>query len=157
QSDGRLVLMDFGTGRAIDVDRENSVTGTPLYLAPEVLAGGPATRASDIYSVGVLLYYLLTRSFPVTGHTLSEVHRAHVAERRAPIRRVRPDVPRRLAAIIDRATNPLPGLRFASAAEMEAALRRFQTTPRRLGVAAAAVVVVATTAFAVWMVDRSSL
>jgi Tol biopolymer transport system component len=157
QSDGRLVLMDFGTGRAIDIAQEKSVTGTPLYLAPEVLAGAPATRAGDIYSVGVLLYYLLTRSFPVTGQTLDEVRRAHIADRRAPIRSVRPDVPRRLAAIINRATDPSPSLRFARAAEMEAALRRFQTTPRRLGIVAASVVVVATTAFAVWAVDRSTL
>ncbi len=62
--DGRLVLMDFGTGRELDGTSESNVAGTPLYLAPEVLSGGAATERSDVYSIGVLMHHLLTGSYP---------------------------------------------------------------------------------------------
>ena len=77
--DGRIVLMDFGSGRdSTHTDRRPTViSGTPLYLAPEVYAGGSATRQSDIYSVGVLLFRLLTGEFPVTGRTVRDIARAH--------------------------------------------------------------------------------
>ena len=63
--EGRAVLMDFGTGRELADNFSSDVAGTPLYLAPEILAGGDATVQSDIYSLGVLLYYLVTGSYPV--------------------------------------------------------------------------------------------
>ena len=61
---GRIVLMDFGSGRAREGEQAARRTGTPLYLAPEVLAGGTPTVASDLYAVGVLLFYLTTASIP---------------------------------------------------------------------------------------------
>lgn len=67
-SDGRIVLMDFGTG--VDLgDDAGVLAGTPLYLAPEVMAGGDSTRPSDVYSLGVLLFHLVTGTFPVRGST----------------------------------------------------------------------------------------
>ena len=63
--DGRLVLMDFGTGRELAGTSESNVAGTPLYLAPEVLSGEAATQRSDVYSIGVLLHHLLTASYPI--------------------------------------------------------------------------------------------
>ena len=63
--DGRVVLMDFGTkgtGQEIQAGSSIELAGTPVYLAPEVLAGSPATIQSDIYSLGVLLYHLVTKS-----------------------------------------------------------------------------------------------
>src|SRR5262245_52377929 len=68
--DGRVVLMDFGAGRELDDSSSSDLAGTPLYLAPEVLAGGPATVQSDVYSLGVVLYHLLTKSYPVEGKTI---------------------------------------------------------------------------------------
>ena len=70
---GRLVLMDFGTGLLLDDDeavRASPVAGTPLYLSPEVLAGSDASPQSDIYSLGVLLFHLVTGSYPdvARGH-----------------------------------------------------------------------------------------
>src|SRR6476646_6840955 len=69
QENGRTVLMDFGAGRRLVDDRSTeamrSLAGTPLYLAPEVLDGRPPTIASDIYSLGILLYHLVTGSYPV--------------------------------------------------------------------------------------------
>src|SRR6266511_2925385 len=63
---GRIVLMDFGAAAVLTPgpDSTTSVTGTPIYLAPEVLQGGPPTVRSDLYSLGVLLYYLVTAEFP---------------------------------------------------------------------------------------------
>ena len=74
--DGRIVLMDFGTGRELGDDTGSDLAGTPLYLAPEVLQGQPATVRSDIYSLGVLLYRLVTGAYPVQARTLRELRRA---------------------------------------------------------------------------------
>jgi serine/threonine protein kinase len=69
--------MDFGTGRELDDNSSSDLTGTPLYLAPEIFAGKPATIQSDIYSLGVLLYHLVTGSYPVPGRTIREVRQGH--------------------------------------------------------------------------------
>ena len=74
EAGGRIVLMDFGLGQpqqgAAEWTRTTEVAGTPLYLAPELFERVPASKSSDIYSVGVLLFYLVTGTFPVTGRTL---------------------------------------------------------------------------------------
>ncbi len=72
---GRVVLMDFGTGvpaREDDGGRGAPAAGTPLYLAPELLDGGEATASSDLYSLGVLLYHLVTGGYPVVAASLGE-------------------------------------------------------------------------------------
>ena len=74
--DGRIVLMDFGTGRDLEDDAGSDLASTPLYLAPEVLQGQQATVRSDIYSLGVLLYHLVTGAYPAHARTLREVRRS---------------------------------------------------------------------------------
>jgi len=64
---GRVVLMDFGTGRELDHPSAGPVAGTPLYLAPEIFSGVSDSVRSDIYSAGVLLYRLLTGTYPGGG------------------------------------------------------------------------------------------
>ena len=76
EDSGRIVLMDFGTGREV-AEAGGDLTGTPLYLAPEVFRGTEATPRSDIYSVGVVLFHVLTRSYPVRGGSVAELRRAH--------------------------------------------------------------------------------
>ena len=125
---GRTVLMDFGAGHDLKSAPRGSSTrtaGTPIYLAPEVLAGQPPTVASDIYSIGVLLFYLATGSYPVDGHTRTEVEQQH--QTRAPrrlLRDVRPDLPESFIHIVERATADRPEGRYATAGELEAALAR---------------------------------
>ena len=129
--DGRAVLMDFGTGRELADNFSSDVAGTPLYLAPEILAGGDATVQSDIYSLGVLLYYLVTGSYPVRAETLSDLRLAHQRNERVSIRtaRGRSDLPPKLARIIERAIDPRPDRRYASADALAADLATLQPRP----------------------------
>jgi serine/threonine-protein kinase len=134
--DGRIVLMDFGTGREADASAAPELAGTPLYLAPEVLNGAPATPQSEIYSVGVLLYHLLTGDFPVKGRTLREILEAHVGSDRAGPRAAVARLGARLGGIVARALSPQPGDRFARAGDLADALRGL-AVPRRLGLSSA--------------------
>ncbi len=118
---GRIVLMDFNTGREIrdepsDADR---ISGTPLYMAPEVLGGKPTSVRSDIYSLGVLLHYLTCESYPLQAKTLVDLRAAHRRSDRILLRNVRPDLPEAYLRIVERATAPDPDHRFGSAAEMQ--------------------------------------
>jgi len=115
QADGRVVLMDFGAGHQPDAANEKRVTGTPLYLAPEVLAGDSASASSDVYSVGVLLYYLVTASFPTPSTTFAAMPSMGQRQAMTTAPGARGDIPPRLAGVIDQATAPSPARRFASA------------------------------------------
>ena len=104
-------LMDFGTGYDARTGERRGLSGTPLYLAPELLAGRPPSVSTDIYSVGVVLFYLLTRTHPVRGETLSDLYVAHQGGPAPDVRHLRSDVPRALALAIARALDPEPGRR----------------------------------------------
>lgn len=121
---GRIVLMDFGTGEEIKSPKPR-LAGTPLYLAPEILAGGAASAASDVYSLGVLLFYLVTGTFPVQARSVDALKGAHLDRRRRRLARVNPAVPAAFARVVDRALSREPSARFETAADMERALRGF--------------------------------
>ena len=102
--DGRVLVTDFGAGLEVRLgESERELAGTPLYLAPEVLNGAAASTRSDIYCVGVLMFHLLTASYPVTGRSLEEVWAAHRDRRRQSLAGVRPDLTPRTVAIVERA------------------------------------------------------
>ena len=122
---GRLVLGDFGTGRELDEGIDTparDVAGTPLYLAPEIFARQPATVQSDLYSLGVLLYHLVTGSFPVRGRRARDIQDAHAVGSRIPLGTARPDLPHVFVQAVERAIAPAPEGRYTSAAEMEGVL-----------------------------------
>jgi eukaryotic-like serine/threonine-protein kinase len=122
---GRIVLMDFGTGRVVDPHRPYplpDLAGTPLYLAPEILDGASASERTDLYSLGVLLYRLVTGAFPVRAATIDELREAHRQRRTVRLRDVRPDLPTAFVRVIDRAIALNPEERYASAGELEADL-----------------------------------
>jgi serine/threonine-protein kinase len=119
---GRIVLMDFG-GRG----------GTPRYMAPELFNGVPASTRSDVYSLGILLYHLATGAFPSEARTMDELKRAHETQTLRPVLDLRPDLSPRLATVIDTAIHRDPARRWASAGDMERALRggaESETTPK---------------------------
>ena len=124
--DGRIVLMDLGAGKDLNIPRRSvgsDFVGTPLYMAPEVFAGQARSKSTDIYSLGVLLYYLVSRKYPVEGSTRTEVERGHQQPaRRVPLRDVRPDLPDAFVRVVDQAVAERPEDRFQSAGELEAAL-----------------------------------
>ena len=124
---GRIVLMDFGTGRPLEPGGppgRRNIAGTPVYMAPEVLAGQPASVCSDVYSVGVLLYYLVTAAYPVEGQTMAEVRAAHMQGRRTPLSERRPDLPLPFIQVVERALAPSPQHRCPSAGALLDALGR---------------------------------
>ena len=126
QEGGRTVLMDFGAGHAAANESAAggvTLTGTPLYLAPEVVVDErPQTVSSDIYALGVLLYHLVTGSFPVAGSSLSAIVDAHKRGNRRLLRDVRPDLPDEFVRAVEWAIDPDPARRFASVGALESAL-----------------------------------
>jgi serine/threonine-protein kinase len=126
--EGRLVLMDFGTGRESEAPQRESAdaAGTPLYLAPEIFAGSPATVQADIYSAGVLLFHLLTDAYPVRGTNIIEIQSAHSRGERRMLAQAIPGVSRSLADVVDHAMDYDPSKRFASAKAMLDALENVQ-------------------------------
>jgi serine/threonine-protein kinase len=127
--DGRVVLMDFGAGKELDDSSSSDLTGTPLYLAPEVLAGGPATLQSDIYSLGVLLYHLATGAYPVHGRTIRDIRRAHERHERVALRTAEPALRPALARVIERATDPQPTRRYKTVDALARDLAVLQRRP----------------------------
>ena len=119
---GRIVLMDLGV--SCEIDRQVSVKqyGTPLYAAPEVLLKNVSSHQSDIYSLGVLLFHLVTGDYPVSGRTLEDVCEAHQAQQDRLLRDLRPDLPDAFILIVEQALAPDPAQRFASAVQFEQAL-----------------------------------
>jgi serine/threonine-protein kinase len=154
---GRVVLMDFGAGEEIGSTR-TALAGTPLYLAPEVLAGGQASVASDVYSLGVLLFHLLTGKYPVQAESIDKLKGAHATASRVRLLDAVPRTPKPLARIVDRALLADPHQRFATAGEMEQALRAAarpssfigQATWRTWASVAATAVFAALLVFSVW-------
>jgi len=107
--------------------RHGAVMGTPRYMAPEQARGEPATRQSDVYALGAILYHTLSGAPPILGQDASAVlDRAARAEVQ-PLRAIAPRLPDDLAAIVERAMAADPALRYATAGELAADLRRFQT------------------------------
>ena len=123
EAGGRIVLMDFGSS----VDSSGApygLAGTPAYLAPELLQGSPVSLRSDIYSLGVLLYYLVTARFPVTGGSLDELKDRHAAGQRTLLRDARPDLSDEFVRAVDSAIAADPHDRPESAGAFERLLER---------------------------------
>lgn len=125
EAGGRIVLMDLGLGREAAAAGNRlglELTGTPAYLAPELFAGAAASARSDVYSVGVLLFYILTGAFPVEARSYEELKDAHANRRRRRLQDLRSDLPAALTDAVDRALSPDPATRFESAGELQAAV-----------------------------------
>ncbi len=125
ENGGRIVLMDFGACRIAAANgpcRTDTVTGTPLYLAPELFTGSTPTVASDVYSLGVLLFHLVSGTYPVQGASYADLERHHQEGTRKSLRDTRPDLPRAFTEMVDRATSAEPARRYSTAAAFEDAI-----------------------------------
>ena len=114
------------------------MTGTPLYLAPELLHGGSATVQSDIYSLGVLLFHLVTNAYPVRAHEPRGAEGgARHGLRASRLTDVRPDLPEDFVRIVERAIDADPARRFGSAGAMADALSHTLAFDTWIGASAA--------------------
>lgn len=125
---GVAKVADFGIAKAVegvDVTATGMTLGTPAYLAPERVAGEPATPASDVYSVGVVMYELLTGKKPFEADTPLAMVRAIQQDEPEPLGKARPGVNPILAGIVETAMAKNPRRRFSSAAEMRQSLENW--------------------------------
>jgi len=124
--EGRVKVTDFGIARAgtSQMTEAGSIVGTAQYLSPEQARGGEVDQRSDLYSLGVVLYELLTGQTPFEGDTPVEIAMKHLSTVARPPSSVRRDVPRDLDMVVMRALAKDPEDRYQSAEEMEADLER---------------------------------
>ncbi|MGH9159892.1 MAG: protein kinase domain-containing protein [Vicinamibacteraceae bacterium] len=126
--DGRIVLMDFGAGRERPLPGGVEVAdlaGTPLCMAPELFRRGAASLRSDIYSVGVLLFRLVTGKAPIAARSIDDVRRAHETGEVRRLRDERSNLPAGFVHIVERALSPDATKRYGSVGELEQALNGF--------------------------------
>src|SRR5204863_1375479 len=119
--DGRAKVTDFGISRSLEDDgltATGRVLGTTDYVSPEQALGEDVTEQSDLYSLGVCLYEMLTGDVPFRADSQVGVAMRHVKEPLPDVQERRPEVSAALAAIVDRATCKECANRYASAAEM---------------------------------------
>jgi len=125
---GRALLADFGIARAMAPDGSGSITGqglaigTPTYMSPEQATGERVDSRSDIYSLGVVAYEMLTGRPPFQAVNGAAVISMHLAERPAPIQALRPETPPHLAAAVMRALAKDPAERWETGAEFREAV-----------------------------------
>jgi len=124
--EGRLKVTDFGIARsgASQMTEVGSIIGTAQYLSPEQARGSPVDQTSDLYSVGVVLYEMLTGQVPFTGDTPLEIAMKHLSAVPKPPSELRPDVPHDLDLIVLRALAKNPDDRYQTAEKFDADLAR---------------------------------
>jgi eukaryotic-like serine/threonine-protein kinase len=125
-ANGDVKVTDFGIARAVSdqtITETGMVVGTAQYLSPEQVAGRPATPLSDLYSVGAILYEMLSGRKPFQAETPLAVAMMRLTQDAPPLRDVQPDVPEALAQVVGRAMAREPEHRFDSADVMGNALQ----------------------------------
>lgn len=123
---GEVKVTDFGIARAgvaSTVTHPGAIVGSVHYLAPEQVQGEPGDQQADLYSLGVVLYRMLTGRLPFEGDNPISVALKHVHEQPAPVRRLSPGTPPALERVVMRALRKDPEERYPSAAEMLADLQ----------------------------------
>lgn len=126
QDDGLVKITDFGIAMALNatqLTQTNSVMGSVHYLPPEQANGKSSTIKSDIYSLGILMYELITGSVPFKGDNAVEIALKHLKEKIPSIRRQNPTIPQSVENIVLRATAKNPKNRYDSVKDMNKDLK----------------------------------
>jgi eukaryotic-like serine/threonine-protein kinase len=124
----RLKVTDFGIARAgaSQMTEAGSIMGTAQYLSPEQARGAPVTASSDLYSVGIVLYEMLTGKVPFTGDSAIEIAMKHLNDAPKPPSKIRPEIPDELDQVVLRALAKNPEDRYQSAEEFSEDLHRVE-------------------------------
>jgi len=127
-----IKITDFGIARLTDSARTRTgvVLGTPSFMSPEQLQGREVTGRSDLFSLAVTLYQLLTAQLPFRADSMPELMLKIVQDPHPRIRAIRPDLPEKLDGFFERALGKDPADRFESGAAFAAALRQIGGTLR---------------------------
>jgi serine/threonine-protein kinase len=131
-------VLDFGIARVAHRDAptlQGLAAGSPYYLSPEQLQGAPLDRRCDVYSLGVVMYELLTGSRPYSGTSLEEIHRNVLQAPQPLARQTQPKVPAALSVIAARAMARQPSERYPSARHMALDLRHWCESPEAIALA----------------------
>jgi len=136
-----IKVMDFGIAHFesadLDVTRVGDVLGTPQYMSPEQALGQPVDGRSDLFSVGIVLYYLLSGQVPFQDHSMVALGIKIANEPPMPLEQLRPDIDLPVRRIVMRCLEKDPAERFQSGSELAAAIQDFleelseQTRPRQ--------------------------
>ncbi len=124
--DGRVKLMDFGVARVLDegsITVDGSLLGSPAYMSPQQALDQPLDGRSDLFSLGTVLFQLVTGHVPFAGSNASVILRNIIDGARPEVLELAPMVAPSLAAVIERLLQPKPEDRYPTAGEVEAALR----------------------------------
>ena len=119
---GNVKITDFGIAMALEdtsFTRTNSVLGTVHYLSPEQARGGTATKKSDIYSLGIVLYELLTGELPFSGESAVAIALKHLQSETPSVKAIVPSIPQSLENVVLKATAKDPVHRYSSVEEMK--------------------------------------
>src|SRR3989441_8513261 len=127
-SDGRVKIMDFGIARLQKADATGSgaIVGTPTYMAPEQITNGAITPATDVFSVGCLLYELLCYQRPFEAESVHGVLYQVLTTEPRPLRTVAPSIPAALERVVAKAMNKVPHERYESAGQMMSTLQQIR-------------------------------
>ena len=145
--DHRLKVTDFGIARALSTirpgDREDVVWGSPQYFSPEQARGQAPSPASDVYSLGVVLYEMLTGTLPFNAATADDLAHMHIHSHPHPLGEYLPDIPPMLEQIQSKILSKEPSARYRTADQLGRVLMRFGTlrefTPPQLALTPEAV------------------
>ena len=129
--DGRLKVTDFGIARALatlnPAERSEVVWGSPQYYSPEQAAGHAPSPSSDVYSLGVVTYEILTGTLPFTASNPEELARMHLEANPIPPSEYVPDIPEALEEIILKVLSKEPSARYRTADQLGRVLMKFGT------------------------------